>query len=160
MKESYRNLKHIFDILQYPTQDFPFVFVADLKLLNLVFGLSTNAAKHPCSFCDKHITVTNPSKANQLQSGNLRTYKNVCDNVAALEAQGATGHHSNHASCVQKPLAIFSNRPNVPFIDIAAQPSLHYMLGANTPIHEIEALWDGVSDWWRSYSIVRSDYHG
>lgn len=157
--ESFDVLSDVFSRLNFPA-DQDFVFLGDAKLLNIVFGLSTNAAMHGCPFCDQHITSSNSSKELQLKAGELRTYRLVCEHVAALHEEGPNSKHSDHASCIKIPLPLFQHRPDMPFVDVAAQPGLHYLLGSNWIWHRLEQLLPSLPTWWRRYNLVRPEYHG
>lgn len=158
MKEQYNALYDVFQRLCYPAA-FPFVFIGDLKMMNILFGLSTNAATFPCPLCEQRITShSSSSKSLQLSAGRMRTYSNIVEHFKALTADGR--HHKYHASVIHKPLPIFADRPDVEMMSQCGMPGLHLLLGANWCFSRLHTLWSDVSSWWESYSLVRSDYHG
>ena len=58
--ETLAAMRKIFTLLKFPTKEYPFIFIADFKLLNIIFGLSTNASTYPCVFCEIDLTISSP----------------------------------------------------------------------------------------------------
>ena len=104
--EKYDNLTILFNRLQYPVDRYPFCLCADLKLISLILGVSTGAARHPCPFCEQRLQAGEDREA-QLSCGNLRTIANIRSNYEELVAAGNVSNHKNFKSCQRLPLDIF-----------------------------------------------------
>ena len=155
MKESFQVLQELFQLIAFP-KDVPFMFVGDLKVLNIALGLSTAAATHPCPYCEVVMLASVPL-AEQLRAGKPRTYATISRH--AHELKDADDDAKNHASVLRTPLPLLSHHPNRNIDLVAAHPGLHYLLSGNWFIHRLEQLLPDVDEWWRKYNFVRPQYH-
>ena len=68
IKESYKNMKAIFDAMNIGAANFyenrNAYFSCDFKMQNIVLGLGSHASSHPCSYCNKHKDHFNCKKKN------------------------------------------------------------------------------------------------
>ena len=160
IKETHCNLKHLFDIISFPT-DVRFIFIADLKLDNLVLGLAAPGATCGCCYCERKLTQSSNKEA-QFTAGTLRSYNNIMQHCADFtESKDANAAAPKHCSCPRQPLQLFARVADTPFLHgVVAPPGLHLLLGANWLIAHIELLYADVSVWWRRYNFVRPPYHG
>ncbi len=157
MKEGYALLRTIFDTIDFPAADVPFLFIGDLKVLNVVLGLSTAAASQPCPFCEVTI-LAKVSLRQQLQAGVPRTYQSCCNHADQL-AESKGDSLAEHASCINHPIPLFQMQPTSPFDEVCGHPGLHYLLSANWFINHLSKLYN-IDEWWRSFHYVRPSYHG
>ncbi len=157
MKEGYALLRTVFDMIDFPITELPFLFIVDLKVLNVVYGLSTSGASQPCPFCEVTILVT-VTLLQQLSAGQPRTYQSCCRHADQL-AESKGGQPSEHASCLHLPIPLFQAHPTRPFDKVSGHPGLHYLLAANWFINHISKLYN-IDEWWRTYHYVRPSYHG
>ncbi len=155
MKESYDILKDVFHRINFPS-DLSFVFIGDLKVLNICLGLSTSSSANPCPFCEQCLLKHVPMKE-QLTSGKLRTYRSVCSNADKYDEKTAL---VDVASCIHHPLDIFKQQPDVHIDKFVGHPGMHYMLVANWIIKKIEQLMppEQMKDWYEMYHFVRPSY--
>ncbi len=154
MKESYDLLTDVFHRIDFPS-DIDFIFIGDLKVLNICLGLSTSAASNPCPFCDKIILKSVPVQQ-QLTSGKLRTYRSI---AAHADNYDAKTDLLSVSSCIHPPLDIFKSRPDAAIDTVVGHPGLHYLLAANWLINHIETLRPEIAvDWYERYHFVRPAY--
>ncbi len=83
IKETYDNLEHIFNKLQFPT-DVPFLFVAYLKMCNIVLGLAPSQATCGCPFCVQNFR-NSTSNTQQMSPRALRTYNSITKNASNFD---------------------------------------------------------------------------
>lgn len=88
LSESHANITSMFRKLQFPWQQYPLLFCADFKLLNLSFGLSTNAATYPCVFCQRSLLPSVSSVAEQLTAAEPRTVASITKNFERRDRKG------------------------------------------------------------------------
>ncbi len=153
MHESYSLLHDVFQRINFPVS-MDFVFIGDLKVLNICLGLSTNAASNPCPFCDQIITAT-ISLNKQLSSGKSRTFRSIAENAAKYEQKTAL---VDVASCINSPLPLFRRNPDAKIDTVVGHPGVHYLLSANWIITKLETLRPQVSEWYKVYHYVRPSY--
>ena len=76
VKEEYENVKIMFNIANL--NSIKMFLSIDLKMANIVLGLQSHSASHPCHICD----AKNPKKPGvDWEEGNLRTLGSIRDNV-------------------------------------------------------------------------------
>jgi len=154
--ETLAAMRKIFTLLKFPIQDYELVFIADFKLLNIVFGLSTNAATFPCVFCERSLS-NGVDISVQVTAGKLRTVANIKQHAAQFLKNN--DEHKFHRSCVGKPLSLFPLKQTVD--SYVAQPPLHSMLGVVNWCHDNMAKHvASIPTWSAHFYITRSEYHG
>ncbi len=152
-KESYEILKDVFHRVNFPT-DLDFVFIGDLKVLNICLGLSTGSSSNPCPFCEQCLLKSVPMNE-QLTTGKPRTYSSICSHADKYEEKTAL---VDVASCIHYPLVLFRRKPDVHIDQVVGHPGVHYMLTANWIINRIEQLVPQIEEWYTAYHFVRPSY--
>ncbi len=156
MSESYELLKDVFHRINFPSS-LHFIFIGDLKVLNICLGLSTNAASNPCPFCERQITVAIAPR-DQLSAGTPRTFQSISNHAAAYST-AAKPELVDYASCVHPPLEQFRQRPHANIDTVVGHPGLHYLLSANWIVNKLEKLSEpNISAWYHAYHFVRPSY--
>ena len=160
VKETHENLGIIFETIGFP-DDVPFIFIADLKLNNLVLGLAAPGAMYGCCYCEQKLTVK-VAMRDHLKSGKLRSFRSISDHHKDfVDSKDSSRTAQNHCSCSNQPLPLFAAGDNVPLIKgKVAPPGLHLLRGANWFFHRMEDIYPKVSKWWRKKNFVRPAYHG
>ncbi len=149
-------LRKLFLLLQLPTDQHEFVYIADYKLLNIIFGLSTHSATFPCVFCERSLLPAVPLRE-QLTAAKLRTVAGIKTHAKRQKEKAATP--SQHRSCIARPLSVFP--PSQPIEQYVAQPPLHTMLGVFNWCYDLlERNLSATACWSSHYNVVRSEYHG
>ncbi len=155
-QESLAALRKLFLLLKFPADTYEFIFIADFKLLNICFGLSTNSATYPCVFCERSL-LPGVELATQVTAAKLRTVDSIKRHAKLFKRHG--GDHKSHRSCIDKPLSVFP--VSQPIEEYVAQPPLHTMLGIfNWGFDLLERHLSPAITWSDHYHVVRSDYHG
>jgi len=154
--ENHAALKKAFSILKFPSLHYEMVFIADFKLLNIVFGLSTNAATYPCVYCEQSL-LSSVSRELQLTGGKPRTV----DSITRHNQQRIKRKHEQHLhrSCVAKPLTIFPKQQQID--EYVPLPPLHIFMGVtNWCCDLLDKCLPTMEAWPKQFYITRSDYHG
>ena len=118
MQENHHNLRVICELLDIDKLNF--VVAADLKLLNVLLGLSSHSGKYACYICEGEMS---------LESGPLRTFSSLIQNSQAYIAAGSKpASMKKYKNCVNLPLL---NLPEDQFVlDAVPPPELHLIMGA------------------------------
>ena len=100
--ETHNNLRSIVELLNL--EDIKFSLAADLKLLNVLLGLSSHSGTHACLFCEGAMT---------LEPGVLRTFASIIINSAEYIAAGSKkSTMAQYKNCI-KPCLLTVPDPSV-----------------------------------------------
>ena len=118
MKENHKNLRVVIELLQL--HKLPFVVAADLKLLNVLLGLSGHGGKFACYLCEGEIG---------LEAGTLRTFSSLIQNSQAYAAAGSKPTTmKKYKNCINPPLLDVDEDQLV--LSVVPPPELHLLMGA------------------------------
>ena len=118
VQENHENLRVILELLQLDTLGF--VVAADLKLLNVMLGLSGHGGKFACYICEGEIG---------LQPGVLRTISSLITHSKAYEDNGSKpATMQSFKNCVKPPLLDADEDALV--MHLVPPPELHLLMGA------------------------------
>ena len=118
MKENHKNLRVVIELLQL--HKLPFVVAADLKLLNVLLGLSGHGGKFACYLCEGEIG---------LEAGTLRTFSSLIQNSEAYAAAGSKPTTmKKYKNCINPPLLDVDEDQLV--LSVVPPPELHLLMGA------------------------------
>ena len=93
---------------------------ADLKLLNVLLGLSSHSGKFACIYCEGEIGM---------ESGRLRTFGSCVKNNMDYVASGSkSSTMQRYFNCINMPLLRMDSDMEV--MDALPPPELHLMMGA------------------------------
>jgi hypothetical protein len=100
--ETHNNLRAIVELMNF--EEIEFSLAADLKLLNVILGLSSHSGTHACLFCEGLMN---------LEPGKPRTFASLILNSANYIAAGSIkSTMADYKNCV-KPCLIFVPDPSV-----------------------------------------------
>ena len=85
MKENRENLDELLKLLELGDEKFH--LSADLKLINLLLGISTHSSTHPCPHCKW--------RRNTFGKGDLRTFEEIREFYIAWQDSGKTATSLN-----------------------------------------------------------------
>ena len=152
IKETHENIQLIlsqiknFDRIKY-------YICSDLKLINIISGISSCSGKYPCSYCYAEKT--------QLFNGDgeSRTTSAIQSSASAYRIAGSIKKNAMfYGNCINEPL--LPGADNERILDICASPELHLM---QSIVHRIyEAMykeWPGVTNWLKQIHIKQTNYH-
>ena len=88
LSEAHNTLTAVFNRLNFPWEEFPFLFIADFKLLNFVFGISTNSSMYPCIYCERSLLPSRSSVAEMFSAGKVRTCASIKKHAALCKKRG------------------------------------------------------------------------
>lgn len=163
IKESYENVKKLFDLIQI--NDIPFKFVSDFKLLLIINGQQTATATFPCPYC--FVTLKQLKTRDELerdeQNLTLKTYGDLRKDYGEFISRGGNKKlaKSSH-STVNLPL--FNERDDMSVIEKCVMPELHILQGLVNHI-----FWTGLVPllgkekaltWPRHLNLISKNYHG
>ena len=97
IEELYQNVKICLDSIE-GLKDLPYVVATDLKLANVLAGLQSHGAQHPCSYCEGTVGVWEQD-AIMRTLGNIRKKKDEWIKEGAKLAEG-----KNFKNCVNDSL--------------------------------------------------------
>jgi len=128
-------------------------YAMDLKLMNIMLGLSSHASIHPCPWCDIQ-------RKSLSEKGALRTFGNIQDNFWRWQGHGADRKNArNFFNCIHAPI-IFGDKDSK-IIDLIPPPELHLLSGTvNTLYDHMVKEWPGASIWPDMCHVMRNALHG
>ena len=150
VQENHHNLRVICELLEIYKLEF--VVAEDLKLLNVLLGLSSHSGKYACYICEGEMC---------LESGPLRTFSLLIQNSQAYIAAGSKPATMQiYKNCVNPPLLDMPEDQLVQ--DAVPPPELHLMMGAVNQklelIREFMArlgLEDQLWEWCSKHGVTR-----
>ena len=152
IKEDYNNINLILSKIRN-LDKIKFHICADIKLINIISGLSSCAAKHPCPYCAVDIS--------QFFHGNddKRTIGNIKHSASAYKQAGSNKKDAQlYNNCINDPIIPGDDTELI--LDICSPPQLHIMQGIVKHIYDkIYKEWSGVRAWLEFLGIKQKDYH-
>ena len=159
LSENYHNVRLVVEKLGLANLDC--CFASDLKLINVLLGISSHSGKHGCAYCDGEMT---------LQLGELRTFGNLAEwHLKLMEDAGRSRnmesfirrHQKNYKNVIHP--CLLKGEPDTTILSSIPLPELHLMMGAVN--WALELLYkvvpkDELQRRMRSKSISVHGYHG
>ena len=130
------------------------IIATDLKLANILLGLMSHGATHPCTWCDAH-------KSSLQQKGILRTLGNISDKFWLWfeETDRNRSLAKNYTNVVHFPILKGESTDRV--IDLLPPPELHLLIGpVNTLFKAMEKEWTDAMKWPKACHVERDVIHG
>lgn len=172
IKESYDNLKILFDLTK--VNNIPFKFASDIKVLLLVNGQQTASASFPCPYCSislnllknyEGIKIENQEnfESDQEKPQGLKTYGDLKRNYKHFCFLGSKKEMAKEAGSTIHE-AIFQENDDVHVIEKCVIPELHVMQGFVNHM-----FWKGLVPllgreralkWPNGLNLVSANYHG
>jgi hypothetical protein len=133
------------------------VVASDLKLLNVLVGLSGHGGKFACLYCEGEM---------ELHSGILRTFGSIHRHNEAYVAAGCpTARMQHHKNCVNLPLLNVEKDQLV--VAVVPPPELHLLMGSTNVKLEVirsylakRGLEDRLWAWCSRHGVTRRGYNG
>ncbi|CAH1104522.1 unnamed protein product [Psylliodes chrysocephalus] len=176
IKETYENIKLLFEITEL--NSIPFKFVSDFKVLLLVNGQQTATSTYPCPYCFISLAELRSGKDlfqaqnpdNTIEADNsspissLKTYGHLKhDYMDFVQIGGGKKQNAkNHNSTINPPL--FSEDDDIFVLQKCVLPELHILQGFVNHL-----FWDGLVPlvgresaliWPKKLNLVSKTYHG
>ena len=147
VQETYSNLELIFE--KSKLRDLKFKLACDLKVLNIILGLSAHGGKHACLYCDGTIN----------QPGGLRTIANLkSSHESYLCSGGDKRKMSQFGNVVNK--CLLEEKEDVPILDIIPISELHHLMKVVTKLSELLTADDGLKRLYKDLGIHWHGYNG
>ena len=150
VQENHHNLRVICELLEFHNLDC--VVAADLKLLNVLLGLSSHSGKYACYICEGEVG---------LEAGPLHTFSSLIQiNQAYIAAGSKPATMQKYKNCVNPPLL---HMPEDQLVQEAVPPpELHLMMGAVNKKLELirefvakQVLEDQLWEWCSKHGMTR-----
>ena len=145
--ETYDNVKSILKLLGLENIDF--VIATDLKLANILLGLSNHASRHRCPYCtiphgEFNCPNRRPLEENLRTLGDIRNshraFLDHCNRKYPNNPKEGLKDAKDFDNCINMPL--FSLPDETLIMDIIPLPELHLMLGCvNNILKELNKRW-------------------
>ncbi len=149
--ENYENMEIIFNELKI--HQVKFIIATDLKLANIILGLSAHGAVHSCSWCEANSREWS-------KGGNLRSLGRIRECFQRFCNSGANLKNAQHfLNCIHLPLLLLDDTTLV--LDIIPPPELHLLLGAFNHLYDgLEEDWKGASEWTKKCNVQKVAWRG
>ena len=151
--ENYFNLKTLWFNLKLHELQKTFTIASDYKIINMLIGIMSPAATHPCCYCDQH-------KKSLAKPGNYRTLGNLQQNYIKYEQGGSVYKRAmEHDNVIHMPL--IKGKDDEAIFKLIPPPELHILLGTVTKMYkELEKRWPEVDQWLNMCHVQKDVTHG
>ncbi|CAH1109213.1 unnamed protein product [Psylliodes chrysocephalus] len=165
IKETYENLKVLFDLTQL--NNVPFKFVAYFKLLLIVNGQQTATSTYPCPYCFvtlDELRYRDLEERNVMPSADiLKTYGHLKDDHSRFCADGKNKKLARYSNSTVNP-PLFREKDDFTMLEKCPPPELHLLQGFVNHL-----FWSGLVPilgkerallWPKKLNIIHKGYHG
>ena len=126
IQETYNNLRKILELLNF--KDLKFKVCGDLKIVNVILGLSGHGGKYSCAFCYGECNLV---------AGPVCTFRHLKDQYNMyLEAGYPVNKMQQFYNVVHPCLLNISNLDD-PISTVISHPELHYLMGVTNWIFKL-----------------------
>ena len=148
--ETYQNIKQILDIIQLDSLGFHSAW--DLKLANMIMGLSGYGGIHACLYCESEKSIN---------AGTLRTFGSLDIHLSEFQAAGEKKETAQlYKNVIRKRLIHLDEDPEVKAINKIPPSSLHIFMGFINVLSDLVfTLWPNFNQWLSGKYIFRHGYH-
>lgn len=152
-QENYTNVKFLWSKLAINKcfAEYSATITTDLKLANIIAGLTGNTSTHPCILCD--VTKNNLHSCGTLRTSAkcLSNYNNWCNNGSIkIKAK-------NFQNCIHPPL--FYAGIDQLILDVMPPPELHLLLGCVNKLYShMLILYPNIATKWAQQCHVERNY--
>lgn len=149
IQERYENIRTLVELVKL--NQLKTFIAADLKLINVLLGISSHSGKFSCAWCESECT---------LSSGKLRTFGNIQQHYQDFVDAGANlKNMMAFKNVIHSCLLEYDDEQLV--LDVIPPPELHLLMGVvNKILDLVIKVWPEVLDWCRSKGITRHGYQG
>ena len=149
MPERYKNISLIFDYLDL--FDCPHILVGDLKIINMLLGLSSHGGKHACPFCEGTCS---------LESGSLRDFASLHSWCSKYQELGSNKKQMHKFKNVINE-CIIDQEASEKVLHVIPPPELHILMGiVNHIVKHLEGTWPEFEQWRIKQLITKHGYQG
>lgn len=157
IEENYTNVELIYSKLNLNDcfNNFSSTLTTDLKLTNVITGLTSSSSCCPCPYCEA-------SKDNLHSCGVLRTLENCLFNYNDWKSNGCVKKNiKNFKNCQHPPLLQVEN-DNELILYLMPPPELHLLLGCVNKLYSsMQILYSDIAEKWRKdCNVVKSYTNG
>ena len=156
ISETYENMQLLLSNLNL--MDVSFKLNMDLKLANIIFGLSAHGAAHPCCYCE----ARKESGEWAERGGVKRTLGNIRKHFENFHRAGAKlSSAKDYLNCIHEPLIPYDSSTYI--LELFPPPELHMLLGVFNDLYSgLEKSWspEGLAEWTRPLGVKRAVWHG
>ena len=158
--ENYNNVRIVVEKLKL--HELHCCFASDMKLINVLIGLSSHSARHACPYCEGEMT---------LEVGTLRTFGRLADWHNKLQQDAANSR--NLATFIQRNQKNYTNvihpsllkgDPEQTILSTIPLPELHLLMGvvnwALVLLYKSVPNKEALQERMRSVSVSVHGYHG
>ena len=125
--------------------------VGDLKIYNVMLGISSHGGKYACAFC---------LGISCLDSGISRTFGHLQDHHSSYKKAGANPMQmQNFCSTINECMIVASREERV--LDKVMLPELHLMMGVVSHLFNLMMkVWPGILEWIKRNDVMKHGYRG
>lgn len=154
--ELYRNVQICLENIDGLHDLPPFVVTTDLKLANVLCGLQSHGAHHPCCYCEGTSGIWE-------SDARMRTVRNIRENyVSWIKSGGNLVDCKHYHNCVKEPLLKPKQDENETILSLIPPPELHILMGAFSSLYkEMKMIYPEIDSEWTDRLYVKpTGYHG
>lgn len=156
VKETYCNIKHLLDLVKLNSLGHELFYSVDLKMANIISGVSTHSSSYPCIWCDCPKSEFHMlEKSRTYTARTLGLVKKMSDNFMSSKSKSL----KEFRSCIHHPL--FNGSDGDIILKHIVLPELHLLLRATNKLYkELEICYESVcKDWILKLGLVRPQLH-
>lgn len=153
-QENYANVSQLWKLsgINVIANKFSYTVASDLKLCNILCGLSTHSSSHPCTWCDVNKTELDKCGEQYRTLGSCLDYYNDWVQHGSKKKDA-----KNYKNCINPP--IFSGDKDMKLLKIVPPTELHLMLGVvNTVVNKIETDFEEEANSWIKQCQVKREF--
>lgn len=147
VQETHHNLKLIFE--KAKINDLKCVIASDLKVLNIIIGISAHGGKHTCLYCNG--TINAP--------GNLRTVGELKSSLERYQDSGSNPRNMKEFDNVIYP-CLLDEDDEKSILEIIPPPELHILMKIVTTLVSILREEETLKSWIKSKGVHWHGYNG
>lgn len=147
VSENHKNLQILFQ--KTKINDLKFSLAADLKLLNIIVGLSAHGGKYSCLYCE----------GDKSSPGELRTFYSIRKHFESFVQSGSKRLTMKQHKNVVHPCLLEEDGDKY-IIDVIPPPELHLLMQTVTKVADFMCMETGIADWMKERGITWHGYNG
>ena len=153
IQENYYNVKKLWITTHIHLLERPFTIATDLKLCNILLGLMSHSALHPCCWC-------NIDKHNLHKIGTQRTIANLRELFWSYYGAGVSKAKAKDFGNAIHP-SMVTGIDDTPILHIVPPPELHLLIGpVNTLYDSLNNIRSDSELCLSACNVKKTEYHG
>lgn len=155
VQENYENMLMLWASLNLQKITVDFTIATDLKLCNILLGIMSHGALHPCCWCNVH-------KSELRHKGEERTLRSLKQNFWQWNEEGERRREkAKNYNNVVHPSLIKRIDLSTKVLEVVPPPELHLFLGPVNAIYcGLAEAWDGIGEWIKACHVEREAMFG